>query len=574
MSQIHWVNPLSGSFTNTADWAGGVVPGAQDDAVLNAAGTAFTVTSGVSETVTGIQLGANATLAITGGTFIATAGTDGGENAGSIAVGDGATLAIGGEFNNAGTVSLRSVSNPADLVVTSNTTLDGGGTVSLSGGTVTMEGGLDSQILGPPVGHASLVNINETISGSGNIASGASGVLKLVNRRGGIIESIGGELYIGSTSVSSSIINHGVIESTPGTVFRIQNMTLSGAHGKLVVDAGGGMGLADCSISQQSVTIGYGGVLGLNGNSEINLSGVIHNSGLFANFNYTAAGIVLTNSTTLKGGGTLDLGENSTLSATGVVLTNVDNTIVGRGLVSGAGFQLINETAGVVDAYYAVGTLVIGQGDATIVNAGLIETTGSGRLTLDGTISNSGTIAADAGTLIISGPLTGNGAVSIDGGTLDFTGAFSGSVAFKGKSGVLELADSQTYGGTVSGFSTTGHTRLYLVDIAHTGMSQATFSGTSTGGILTVTDGTHTAHIAMAGDYLGLTFVTYGVPGGKGVSVVTQTPTATVFPGPSVPAFAAIMAGHGADSSGPAYVGTFIGHADALILAAPRNAVA
>ena len=37
MTVIHWLNSVSGSFTNASDRSGGVVPGASDDAILDAA---------------------------------------------------------------------------------------------------------------------------------------------------------------------------------------------------------------------------------------------------------------------------------------------------------------------------------------------------------------------------------------------------------------------------------------------------------------------------------------------------------------------------------------------------------
>jgi hypothetical protein len=96
MSQIHWLNAINGRFTNPADWGGGVVPGASDDAILDAVGSAFTVTSGANETVDSLQLTANATLSLIGKTFAATTGTGTGANAGIILVGAGATLVAGG----------------------------------------------------------------------------------------------------------------------------------------------------------------------------------------------------------------------------------------------------------------------------------------------------------------------------------------------------------------------------------------------------------------------------------------------------------------------------------------------
>ena len=101
----HVHHPLAerynGTFTNPADWRGGIVPGASDNAILDAAGSAFTVTSGVSETVRSVRLSSNATLSLTAGTFDAVKGTGSGANAGVILVGAGATLVCGGTVTNA-----------------------------------------------------------------------------------------------------------------------------------------------------------------------------------------------------------------------------------------------------------------------------------------------------------------------------------------------------------------------------------------------------------------------------------------------------------------------------------------
>ena len=111
MSSIHWLDDVTGSFTNAADWRGGVVPGASDNAILDAAGSAFTVTCGVSETVRSVRLSSNATLSLTAGTFDAVKGTGSGANAGVILVGAGATLVCGGTVTNAaGGVILAGVS--------------------------------------------------------------------------------------------------------------------------------------------------------------------------------------------------------------------------------------------------------------------------------------------------------------------------------------------------------------------------------------------------------------------------------------------------------------------------------
>ncbi len=42
MAEIHWKRPISAAFSKAADWKGGTVPGASDDAILGVAGAAYT----------------------------------------------------------------------------------------------------------------------------------------------------------------------------------------------------------------------------------------------------------------------------------------------------------------------------------------------------------------------------------------------------------------------------------------------------------------------------------------------------------------------------------------------------
>ena len=55
MQAIHWINSVGGDFTDAADWSGGVVPGAGDNAVIDAAGQ-YTVTLSSAETVGSLTL--------------------------------------------------------------------------------------------------------------------------------------------------------------------------------------------------------------------------------------------------------------------------------------------------------------------------------------------------------------------------------------------------------------------------------------------------------------------------------------------------------------------------------------
>jgi hypothetical protein len=89
--------------------------------------------------------------------------------------------------------------------------------------------------------------------------------------------------------------------------------------------------------------------------------------------------------------------------------------------------------------------------------------------------------------------------------TVDIASAYAGAVAFAGSTGTLELGNSSSFSGTVAGMS--GQDKIDFADINFATVKTPTYSGDSSGGTLTLTDGTHTANIALLGNYLASTFV-------------------------------------------------------------------
>ncbi len=180
-----------------------------------------------------------------------------------------------------------------------------------------------------------------------------------------------------------------------------------------------------------------------------------------------------------------------------------------------------------------------------IDNAGVLQSTGAAA-SLQGAVKNDGVLETSGAkaTLTVSGAVTGGGSAVIAAGTLDFAATFTQNVKFTTGAGELELAESVGYGGTISGFSTSGGTRLDLLDIAYAKKStQASYAGDAAGGVLTITDGSHTAQIKLKGDYLGDTFaVSSDRQGGTLV-------TASIAAAPSVHAFAGAMAGMNAPAT-------------------------
>ncbi|MGI9168793.1 MAG: hypothetical protein ACR2FH_01265, partial [Caulobacteraceae bacterium] len=223
----------------------------------------------------------------------------------------------------------------------------------------------------------------------------------------------------------------------------------------------------------------------------------------------------------LGGGGTLDL-DTGTGKLTGLL---VGGTVTVAGSMAATTFQDFDTveigkaasfaTSGAVTLTAArsvivAGSLTLGAAKAAVANAGMIETLG--------------------GTITVKGAVTGAGQAIVDGGLIDFTASFNQRVAFAGTTGTLELARSQTYTATISGFSKHGGTLLDLDDIAFGKATTASYSGTKTSGVLTVTDGTHTAKINLKGNYLNSTFV--AASDGHGGTLVHDPAKATAAPSP------------------------------------------
>jgi hypothetical protein len=88
-----------------------------------------------------------------------------------------------------------------------------------------------------------------------------------------------------------------------------------------------------------------------------------------------------------------------------------------------------------------------------------------------------------------------------------------------GSTGTLELFDSQDFTGTIAGLAPGNH--LDLADIAFGAGTTFGYTpnGGNTGGTLTITDGTHTANLALLGSYVSANFA-MSSDGNGGTAVV------------------------------------------------------
>jgi hypothetical protein len=150
--------------------------------------------------------------------------------------------------------------------------------------------------------------------------------------------------------------------------------------------------------------------------------------------------------------------------------------------------------------------------------------TGSGGLVGNSAIQNSGNIGADGGNVALNGAATGTGTVTISGSsTLEFGAASDDNTSFAaGATGTLKLDQAKNFSGSVSGFG--AGDKLDLSDIAFGANLTLGYSANaaSTGGMLSVSDGTHSASIALFGQFAAAGFKV-GSDAGSG-TMVTYTP--------------------------------------------------
>ena len=588
MTIIHWLNPISGSFTNAADWSGGSVPGASDDAILEVGGAAFTVTSKADVTVRSIALLSNATLAITNGTFDARSGTGIHLNSGAIDVSGSGALQIAGQVNNAGAIS--TTYGGASVTMTANTTLAGGGQI-------VADGAINAGAAG-----VTITNVDNTIAGYGALFGQNPSGVTFVNEAAGVVEFSGPDhaykaldigQYGGTAANALSIVNDGLIDTGFGPIF-INDSNISGS-GTINVGLGAVLQTFGGSITGQTLAVTSGGDITFNG-TTVDYSGTLDNQGLIELRNGSQPSLNVEGSVSLTGGGRFEFGDPGAVigGAAGGTLYNVDNILVGITDLGAGQISIVNEAGGQIDGSATIdcgaGTFtnagtVFGSGMtvvSAVSNTGSIETNSGGPVTFDATVMNDGFIRDSRGSMtfrsslinngvlverrgymIVEGAISGTGKARIVGGQLEFASAASQSIDFRG-SGDLVLDKSLNFSGMISGFGANGGNALDLRDVAYVDSSEATFSGNAHGGVLTVTDGTHTASLQLKGDFLTTQFI--AASDGQGGVIVTDATA------PSPHAFVSAMAQIAADGgTGGAPAGFLAGVTHSPLLARPAG---
>jgi hypothetical protein len=490
-----------------------------------------------------------------------------------LAGGSGTLTGLGGAVTLAGAVSATisgfggyQIDAPAAWTLAGASTLAPGksldveGTLSLAGGeTFTIRG--DLTVSGEVNGVGVLVD-------QGRLTTTAACVIDSAAAGGLVIDA-----------ANTTITNDGLMEATGAGLLLLDGGTVDGAAGGTLlavsrrvdlenVDIVGGDlatgGTGAIAVAAGRATLdGTGdhpvfvsGTLVVSDNTSLVIEGAIDNAGpIFVKAAADLTDIVVgAGGATLEGGGAILLGasgESRITAAAGApaTLENVYSEISGAGAIGGANLTLINDSSGVIDADQNL-ALTIGTGANAVVNAGLIEATGRGGLVIKSALDNTGLIFANGGDLTVDGAVSGDGLALVDGATLDFASSVSENILFLDKSALLELAQSRSYTGSVTGFSPNGADKLDLEDIGFSAATTTSYSGNATGGVLTVTQGTHVATIAFIGDYLASTFLAASDGhGGTLITTTTTTPAAAAAAHRFAAAAAALGAGAGESAS-------------------------
>jgi large repetitive protein len=481
-----WVGGAPGQFNAAPNWSDGVPNGAQPiviDAPQGFVGP-FAVTISDSEAVASLVLGANVILDIVGG--------------GAFTVASG--------ISNFGAVLLDS--SGGDPVLKINGTVD-----LLDGGTIQMQGpAAGNMILGVAGTHATLVNVDNTIIGSGSIGQG-DGNLQFTNGGGGIVEAkplLAGDTGLLVINTGNTDSNSGVFEAGAGGTLQI---------GDAVDNFGAIIALADGVVTLGAITIinaGPGFLEATGANAQIDLFGTTIIGGTLATSDggimQTPSGTSTFVGVTIGDGSVIETNDGTAILLQGATTLAGTVTFEGGGVfvLNGAGAEIVamsDASAGTIISSPVSATLdnlgtiagagAIGVGDGTLIltNSGTINADVSGEfLTVDtgNPFENDGVLAAsNGGHLLVDDPLTnGGGTISIQGGGIVELNVTNAVVAnFSGTGGTLQL-DGTVTGGAAAGVDATA---TGTAAIAITGAGNVTSIGadgidaTAAGGNIAIT---------------------------------------------------------------------------------------
>ena len=466
-----------------------------------------------------------AQVAITSPLTLSTAaiidGADGRTGLAPIDIAGTSNIAGMSKITTAGTVTIGNLTLGGSLVVKNMGTLVESGTITVGDGSssaarISNSSGGQYDIagdfgIGVGANPASLFNNNggtlKKTAGSGTSAIAAS--FQDGNAAASAIQVATGTLQFNGASnnfVAQTITGAGTFTIGGGGASAIGAGTSIGTAGFVIGAGGTTVTLAESLAFAGSFTQASSSVVDLGANT-LTLSGpASFNLGGKGSPTVTGASggvLAVTGAVSL---GALTIGGAATLVDTGPITATGQLTV---GDTSNQAARLTVRTGGSYTLAADVG-IAAGATGATIDLAGgkLLKTAGTGLSAIAPAIVDSnatavGVVRVSSGTLRLDGAVSGNIQLRAQAGTLTTTQAVGSGVQamFSGPNAQLRLSDAQDFHGTIAGFA--GGETLDLRSIAFNGTSATPLYAptSSSGGTLTVGDGTHTASLAMLGSY-------------------------------------------------------------------------
>lgn len=471
----------------------------------SASNTDYMIVYNTGPTAT-LTLGSKLTLK-SGGTSVnlTGSGSAGIVNKGTItaSTGSGTFTVNPTSFVNAGKIV---ISNGESFVINATSFKNTGTITVASGGVLHLNGPLIGTALGTITATTGTVSIDGTIDETGaTLNVGTDSALRTITLTGAIEN---GSIHDGGSGIAFS---NGALDAltykgamnlnTVGAIVRIYDgITLTGASGT---------GAGAVKVTGQSAQLDFYGTQTVD-NATISIGSASNTDYLIAyNTGPTA---------------TLTLGSKLSLVSSGATV-NVTGSSTAR---------IVNK--GTITASTSGGTFTINP--ATFVNAGKITVSGGETMHIGAVFTNTASTEVVNGTLDLQADVSGaGGAFKIDAtGTLEVERAIGSGqkITFSGQGGRLRIDSADQFAAGVSGF--TGSDEINLGSISAVAGTTVSFSGTSTQGTVTVTDGTHTASIHLFGQYVASGFH-LNADNTHGGSALTYTP-------PPAPHETQLAAGH------------------------------
>jgi hypothetical protein len=248
------------------------------------------------------------------------------------------------------------------------------------------------------------------------------------------------------------------------------------------------------------------GTITISNGAFLPLGGTIVNEGVIE-LDSTGAATnlqILVEGVTLTGGGEVVLSDDTGNVIFGgtefAKLVNVDNTISGAGQLGAGQLTLRNE--GIIRAT-GNNPLVINTGTNTVMNYGTLVAVAAGGMIIDSVVENWGNFWADGGNIAVAADVTGTGGAMVSGtATLEFDGSSTVDVMFAaGGSGTLKLAQAGSFTGTIYGLGDGDSVQVGDLIFSPTTSVSFTSNQDGTGGVLTISDGSYSANLKLAGQY-------------------------------------------------------------------------